>query len=213
MRRKPALRHPRVALALRRHPRWRSPVVLALGLLSGGVVMTAVQGAEDARAAWGRSITVLVAAHDLRAGDQLSASSVRREAHPARLVPDGALTQLPEGARLSAPVFGGEVLREERLASAGASVIAARLPSGTRAVAIPVEPGTTPPLEVGDRVEVLVALPLEAAGEGPPGFALATDVPVVAVSDEAVTIAVERDVAPRIAVAFGHGAVTLALVG
>jgi hypothetical protein len=34
----------------------------------------------------------------------------------------------------------------------------------------------------------------------------------VAVSDEAVTIAVERDVAPRIAVAFGHGAVTVALL-
>ena len=46
-----------------------------------------------------------------------------------------------------------------------------------------------------------------------PGFALAEDVPVVDVTDAAVTIAVRRDVAPRLAVAFGQGAVTLALLG
>jgi Flp pilus assembly protein CpaB len=111
------------------------------------------------------------------------------------------------------PVFDGEVVRRERLAPSGASALAARLPTGTRAVAIPVEPGTTPPVAVGDLVEVLVALAPEAAGTGAPGFALATGVPVVDVTDAAVTIAVDRDVAPRLAVAFGQGAVTLAVVG
>jgi hypothetical protein len=74
-----------------------------------------------------------------------------------------------------------------------------------------VEPGTTPPLAVGDRVDVLVALPAEAADGGPPGFALATDVVVVDVTEAAVTVAVPRAAAPRLAVAFGQGAVTLAL--
>jgi hypothetical protein len=80
-------------------------------------------------------------------------------------------------------------------------------------VAIPSDPSTTPPLVVGDLVEVLVALPPDAAGRGAPGFALATGVPVVDVSDTAVTVAVDRDVAPRLAVAFGQGAVTVAVVG
>ena len=58
-----------------------------------------------------------------------------------------------------------------------------------------------------------MALAPEAAGDGAPGFALATDVAVVDVTDVAVTVAVPRDVAPRLAVAFGQGAVTLARFG
>jgi Flp pilus assembly protein CpaB len=212
MRRKPARRHPSVALALRRHPRWRSIAAVALGLLSGGVVMTAVQGAEDARAGWGRQVTVLVATRDLAAGEPIDGRSVRRVAHPARLVPEGALSRLPQEGRLNGPVFEGEVLLAVRVAPPRTSAVAARLPPGTRAVAVPVEVGTTPPLSVGDRVEVLVAVAPEVAGEGPPGFALATDVPVVDVSDVAVTIAVDGHVAPRLAAAFGLGAVTLALL-
>ncbi|MEQ1786176.1 MAG: hypothetical protein ABL966_03915, partial [Acidimicrobiales bacterium] len=133
--------------------------------------------------------------------------------HPAPLVPDGAVTALLADARAAVTLLDGEVVREERLAPSGVSALAARLPPGTRAMAIPIEPGTSPSLAIGDRVEVLVALAPEAAGGGPPGFALATDVAVVDVSDAAVTLAVSRDVAPRLAVAFGQGAVTLALVG
>ena len=154
-----------------------------------------------------------MAARDLAAGERLDAGNTRHEDHPAPLVPGGALTALPDAGRVGEPVYEGEVLREERLAPAGRSEVAARLASGTRAVAIPVEPGTTPPLAVGDRVDVLVALPAEAADGGPPGFALATDVVVVDITDAAVTVAVPRAVAPRLAVAFGQGAVTLALVG
>jgi Flp pilus assembly protein CpaB len=110
-------------------------------------------------------------------------------------------------------ILAGEVLRAERLAPAGLSAVAARLPRGTRAMAVPVEPGSVPDLVLGDRVDVLVALAPEASGGGPPGFALATDVLVVAVDDAAVTIAVPADTAPRLAVAFGTGAVTLALTG
>ena len=80
-------------------------------------------------------------------------------------------------------------------------------------MAVPVEPGLVPALVVGDHVDVLVALASEAAGDGPPGFALATEVVVVDVDDAAITIAVPVDIAPRLAVAFGAGAVTLALAG
>ncbi len=212
MRRKP-VRRAGVALTLRRRPRLRNGVVVAVALLCGTAVAGVVQQAEHARDAWGARTLVLVATDDLMAGDRLDPGNTRVVAHPTPLVPPGALTALPADGRVTAPVYEGEVIREERIAPSGASVLAARLPVGTRAMAIPMEPGTMPALVVGDRVDVLVALAPEVAGDGAPGFELATDVRVVDVTEAAVTIAVPRDVAPRLAVAFGQGAVTLAVVG
>jgi Flp pilus assembly protein CpaB len=202
-----------VALALRRRPRHRRALMTGLAVLCGLAVMTVVQRAEEAAAAWGRRVPVLVATRDLDAGDPLDAGNTRVDHHPEPLVPDGAMRALPDDGRLAEPVYAGEVVRQERLAPGGLSEVAARLPDGTRAMAIPVEPGHAPVLVIGDRVDVLVALPVETAGAGPPGFALADGVPVVDVSDAAVTIAVPADTAPRVAVAFGAGAVTLALTG
>ena len=200
-----------VALALRRRPRYRRALVIALAALCGIAVMGVVQRAERAAAAWGTSVPVLVATRDLAPGDRLDASNTRVEAHPAPLVPEGVLATLPDDRRVVEVVLAGDVLRAGRLAPAGLSALAARIPRGTRAMAVPVEPGSVPDLVLGDRVDVLVALAPEAAGGGPPGFALATDVVVVAVDDAAVTIAVPADAAPRLAVAFGAGAVSLAL--
>jgi Flp pilus assembly protein CpaB len=210
MRRLPA-RRLGVALTLRRRPRLRTGIVLAVAAVTGLAAASAVQGAEDARRAWGPGTPVLIATEDLAPGDRLGSDNARVVVQPAPVVPAGALRVLPADTRVAAPILQGEVVREERLAPSATSALAARLPAGTLAMAIPMEPGTTPPLEVGDRVEVLVALPPEAAGAGAPGFSLATDVPVVAVGETAVAIAVDRDVAPRLAVAFGQGAVTLAL--
>jgi Flp pilus assembly protein CpaB len=176
------------------------------------VVLTTMQGADARRAAWGRSTTVLVAVHDLQPGDPLDASTTRPEARPEPLVADGALRELPDRARVAEAVYAGEVIRAERLAPGETSRVAARLPPGTLAVAIPLDPGRAPPLEAGDRVDVLVAVSPEAAGSGPPGFALAEAALVVDVDDAAATVAVPRDLAPRLAAAFGQGAVTLALV-
>lgn len=212
MRRKP-VRRAGVGLTLRRRPRLRAGLVAAVALLCGAAVAATVQQAEDSRAAWGRPTRVLIATQDIAAGERLDHGNTRMVAHPTALVPIGVMTALPTEGRVTAPVYEGEVVRRERLAPVRASAVAARLPPGTRAVAVPVEPGTMPPVGVGDLVEVLVALAPEVAGGGAPGFALATDVPVVEVTDVAVTIAVSRDVAPRLAVAFGQGAVTLALVG
>ena len=213
MRRTPVPRRPRPGLALRRQPRVRTALVVAVGLLCGVGVTATVHQADAARAAWGQSTAVVMARRDLAAGERLDRESTEVVDHPGPLVPADALTRLPADARLTQPVYEGEILRSERLAPAGASAVAARLPEGTRAVAVPTDPGTTPPLEVGDRVDVLVAMAAEAAGGGPPSFALATDVEVVDVTELAVTLAMPRDAAPRLAVALGQAAVTLALVG
>ena len=125
----------------------------------------------------------------------------------------GQLLPATGDGRLAEAVYEGEAIRAERLAAHALSAVAARLPAGTRAMAIPMEAGLVPALTIGDRVDVLVAVPAEAAAGGPPGFALAEAALVVDVTEQAVTVALPRDLAPRLAVAFGHGAVSLALVG
>ena len=202
-----------IALALRRRPRQRRALVVAVAVICGLAVMTVVQRAEQAAAAWGARVPVLVATRDLAAGALLDAGNTRVDKRPGALVPHEAVRALPDDRRLAEAVYAGEVVREERLAPGRPSEVAARVPAGTRAMAIPVEPGQMPQVAIGDRVDLLVALPPEVAGAGPPGFALATDVLVVDVNDAAVTIAVPADTAPRVAVAFGAGAVTLALTG
>lgn len=203
----------RPLLQLRRHPRLWWACVAVLAVAAGTTVSTAVGAADDARAGWGSTRRVAVLAHDLPAGHRLTPDDVRLEDRPVALIPDGALAEVPPDATLASLGVRDEVLVEERLAPAGMSSLAASLPHGTRAVAVPVEPGFAPPVEVGDAVDLLVTVAPEVAGDGPPGFVLAEAAPVVAVDDAAVTVAVPPDTAPKVAVALSTGAVTLALTG
>ncbi len=205
--------HLRPGLLLRRHPRLWWLLVVSVALAAGWLASSTVARAEQARAAWGSTRRVVVVQRPRQAGDELRPGDLALVERPRALVPASALDALPDGARLQAPVVAGEVLVAERLAPAGLTAVAARLPPGHRAVAIPTEPGWAPPVAVGDRVDVLVALPVEMAGDGPPGFALASRALVVAVDEAAITVAVDRDTAPRVAVALSQGAVTVALVG
>jgi Flp pilus assembly protein CpaB len=198
---------------LRRRPRLWWVLSLALALAAAAAAASAVSGAEAARARWGRSVAVVVATRDIEPGDPLAGAGLVLERRPRSTVPASALTRIPPDAVAGSAIVDGEVLVAERLAGEGLRGAAARLPRGTRAMAIPAEPGLTPPLDVGDVVDVVVAVPTDEAGSGPPGFTLVTGALVVAVSEDATTIAVPRDDVPRVAVALGAGAVTLALVG
>jgi len=211
--RRPVAPRSRLGLHLRRHPRLWWVVVLGCALAAGTITSSLAARADRAQAAWGDTAPVLVARHHLDAGEPVRPRDVEVVERPLATVPDDALHALPDDAVARTPVFTGEVLVQGRLAPSGLRGVAAALPPGTRAVAIPRDPSTAPPVRVGDRVDVLVALPPEAAGGGPPGFAVATDALVVAVEDAAITVAVERAAAPRVAVALGQGAVTLSLVG
>ena len=204
-------RHP--VLALRRQPRLWWALTIATALAMGWVVSSIVAGAEEVRRSWGDTEPVVVAHHDIAAGAPVDDADVEVVARPRAVVPDGALDSLPAGQVASSPIAAGEVVVASRLAPLGLRGVAATLPPGTRAVAIPIEAGLAPPLAVGDRVDVLVALAPEAAGDGPPGFVVTADALVVAVGDAAVTVAVPAAAAPRVAVALGQGAVSLALVG
>jgi Flp pilus assembly protein CpaB len=215
MRPKPAVRHlvplrPGLALALRRRPRLRSALAVAGAVVLGLVVSGVVSRAERTRTAWGRTQTVLVATHDLAAGHELEPGDTEARTVPVAAATPGAVASAAPGRLVRMPVLAGEVLLRRRLAGTGATGVAALLPHGTRAVAIPIEPGTAPPLRVGQRVDVVA---VAAGSDGAvPAFVLARAAPVVDVREQAVSVAVDPDAVPRIAVALAEGAVTLALV-
>lgn len=204
---------PSLLLALRRRPRlwWLVAAVAAAG--AGALVVGAVDRAEAARRAWGEAVPVVVVQRARAAGETLASGDVAVEDRPAAVVPDGALRELEPGAVLRADVVAGEVLVAERLAGAGTSGPVARMPPGTRAVAVPAEPGMVPPVQPGDHVDVLAVTALDASGTGARGQVLVSRALIVAVDERTVTVAVPERDAPRVASALAVGAVVLALAG
>jgi Flp pilus assembly protein CpaB len=203
-------RRPRLLLALRRRPRLRRVASVAVGVLVAALVHTTLSAATAERDRWERTAGVVVSAADLPAGHVLGAHDLEQRSLPVAAVPDGALASRPLGQALRHPVRRGEVLVEDRLAPGGLRGLAARLPAGHRAVALPADPSVTPPLEAGDRVDVLVSVDPTAVS-GAPTFVLAPGVLVLDVGELAVTVAVPASDAPRVAFAAASGSIALAL--
>jgi Flp pilus assembly protein CpaB len=116
------------------------------------------------------------------------------------------------------PVAAGEPLVAERLAPEGLTGVAALVPSGHRAVAIPIGPLAAPPLTIGDLVDVLAVVPLVAEGQprrsgDEPSFPLVEAAVVVDVGEQSIAIAVPEADAPRLAWVLTNGSVVLALAG
>jgi Flp pilus assembly protein CpaB len=188
-----------------------------VAVLTGTRLFDAGRAAADARAAWGDAVTVVVAARDFDAGDRPGAVDVVVETRPRAVVPDGALTEADEldGRVVVAPIVAGEVVLERRLAPAGLTGVAALVPAGHRAVAVPVDPSLgaiSPDVRVGDRVDVLAVFDVMDGSE-PPAGVVAGSVSVIAVDDRRVTVSVRDGDAARVAFAAARGTVALAVVG
>jgi Flp pilus assembly protein CpaB len=188
-------------------PYWAVAAVLAL--VSALVVGRLVADASSARDRWGRVVQAVVVVDDVAAGTALSAGDVEVRSLPAGAVPAGALQTLPDGAVATVDMVAGEALVPSRLAPTGTSAVAARLPDGTRGVAVPVD--GTPPLALGDRVDVVATMGDGSSGR--PTVTAARDAVVVDVGEEAVTVAVAVGDVNEVAFALTAGVVTLALSG
>ncbi|MGH9230289.1 MAG: SAF domain-containing protein, partial [Acidimicrobiales bacterium] len=146
----------------------RRAVVLGLAIVTGLVVISLVSSAEAARQRWGRARAVAVATRDLTPGDVIDASTVEVRRLPDAAVSRGALAEPPIGSVVRQPVVAGEPLVAERLAPQGLTGVAALVPAGHRAVAVPIGPMAAPPLAIGDLVDVLAVVPLVAEEQPPP---------------------------------------------
>lgn len=138
--------------------RRRRPLAALLAGLSVLLALTALRPAPPGRMTSGRTVSVLVAAHDLAAGAVLRDGDVRSAAYPAGLVPGGAVRagETMTGRRLVLPVRAGEPLTDVRFLADG---LLERL-SGPGSVAAPVriaDAGEVALLRPGNRVDVLAA--------------------------------------------------------
>ena len=201
-------------------PRVRRVGVGLLAVATGLVVTSLVASAEAARDRWGRTRPVVVATRDLSPGDTIEVSDVEVRTLPEAASGSAALREAPTGAVVSQPVVAGEALVGQRLAPDGLSGVAALVPAGQRAVAVPLGPMGAPPLSIGDLVDVLAVVPVAADGladggtnSGEPAFPLVEEARVVDVGEQSVSVAVPDVDAPRLAWTLTNGSVVLALAG
>ncbi|MGH9157160.1 MAG: Flp pilus assembly protein CpaB [Acidimicrobiales bacterium] len=192
----------------------RSPVLFwtaagAVALFTGLTVSGLAGRAAARAAALGGLEEVAVAARPVAAGEVLTAADVAVRSLPAALLPDSPPARAPRGRVALVDLAEGEVLLASRLAPEGADGLAALLPEGMRALAVPVDTAA-PALRRGHRVDVLATFDtVEPAAE--PTIAVATGALVIDVDEDAVTLAVSPSEAPRLAFAMARGIVTLAL--
>lgn len=214
-------RHPASLLghpSVRRAARRRLWAVL-VAVLVAAVVLSALDRAERGRAAWGRTVDVMVARHDLDAGETIGPGAAALERWPVGLVAEGALHELPSGRRLAAPVRAGELIVDRRLAAADAGPTGAALARDEVVVSLPLGSPPAAPAP-GDHVDVYapqggaVSLDDPSSGLVPTAAArLATRSRVLAVRPDAVDVAVRRAEAQEVAAAVLGGLVALVVVG
>jgi pilus assembly protein CpaB len=198
-----------------RGSRWRfarrSPstfwiVTVLLAVVTGTVVTRLVERAAADAARYGSPRPVAVARHAVEPGDVVDDSDVTVREMPASLVPDGALRSPPVGRVAVAPLLPGQIVVAAQFAPQGLSPVAALLPRGRRAVAVPTG-GVAPPLRRGDVVDVFVTVD----DADPPTFPVASRALVVATDDDTVTVAVTERELPRVAFAVARGVIAVAL--
>lgn len=201
------LRRIRIAFATRRLLYWA--LVATIATATGWFVASRAAALDRARQRLQTDRPVVVTTRAVATGDTLGPADVRIVAMPLAWAPPEALRSLPAGATATAPMGVGEVVTPARIGATDRSPLAALIAADRRAVAVP--RGENPlPLRVGDQVDVVSVL---AVVDGAEPRVVARQVPVVAVGDTTVVIAVALDDVAPVAGAAMSRALTLVLAG
>lgn len=185
--------------------------VVALACFTAVTVAGQVGKADAQVARYGRLRPVVVATHAVELGSVLRATDIAVRPMPAAFVPEGAMPSADGlvGRTVVVPIFPGAAVMAGHLAPDGLEGLAALLPPGARAIAVPAGPETVA-VRRGDRVDVLATFDPPPVGEEPT-FPVAEAALVVDVGPEAVAVAVPAEDVRRVAYAVAAGVVTLAL--
>ena len=180
--------------------------ILALGMAAcTSIAIFRLAAAADARARyWGTLASVPVVTAPIAAGAIIDTADFEMRSLPESLLPSSGVVFEPAGLTAILPLWPGEVLVEAKLAPAGVDGPAAMLQAGERAVAVP-KNETTPPVAVGDRVDVILTLEPQSAGP------IARAARVLHVNEVAVTLAVGADAAASVAFGAAQSALSLAV--
>ena len=195
-------------MRLRRHPWLFWLFAVSLALLTGITAARLLATAESRAERLGGLREVRVAARSVDAGHLLTANDVAVRRLPAAVLPEGAVAASPAGHAVLVPLAPGEVLLEAKLAPWGLEGVAALVPPGRRALAVPVARGGLA-LRRGNHVDVLATFDIPE-GDTEPTLAVASSAQVLDVAEESVTVAVTPEEALRVALATSRGTVTLA---
>lgn len=131
---------------------------LLVAVLAGLAVLAAldqVTGKHD-------TVTVLVAGEDLAPGADLTPDQVHPLDLPAGLEPAGALTRVPERARLTGPVRSGEILTDVRVSTSGLPAV----PAGSAIVPVPLGAAVSRWLPAGQDVLLFAGPHTDPPAEG-----------------------------------------------
>jgi Flp pilus assembly protein CpaB len=188
----------------RRRRLGRLVAAAGLALVAGGSAASAVARGNDLARTYGTRTAVVVATHDLDPGSTVTDADLRTVDRPDALVV-GTRIDDPRGRTVATRVLAGEVIVGERLAPDGLTGPMALAPAGTRGIAVPT-PGGRPPVRPGDRVDVVAVL-LDSGR----ATRTASAGVVVAIDDDAITVAVAPDEVSATARAALDGTAVLAL--
>lgn len=189
----------------RRRTRWTITAICAVALSIAS--MNTIGAAQRARSRWGDTTAVAIAARSIAPGEVIGAGDIELVDRPNVVIPHGAVTDDAIGRTAIAAIPAGEMLLDLRLAPAGRDGVGALAPVGSLGFAVPIDT-TTPPLAVGDRVDVFAP---STAAKAATATRIAQGATVVDLADRTVTIAVGPSQAPAVARALLDTAVVLAL--
>lgn len=203
---------PRSRLPLHRRPladpralrRWL--LVALLAAVTAAITGSVLSRAESARSRWGSTRPVLVTDRAIEAGDPL-AGAVTEARWPRALVPDDALTRLPDEAVAAGPVAAGSAVAGMLVAERGDPVGPDR-----RRVALPVGVARLP-VAAGDRVDVWATVDPSISGTRLSTSRVAVGAVVTEAGAEAVVVAVAADEVPAVAEAAALATVTVVGAG
>ncbi|HSH59019.1 MAG TPA: Flp pilus assembly protein CpaB [Acidimicrobiales bacterium] len=196
-------------MRLRHHPWLFWLFAVSLALITGLTVARLLAETASRAERLGGLRDVRVTTRNILAGHRLGAGDVVVRRLPAALLPEGSVAASPAGHTALVPMAPGEVVLEAKLAPWGVEGVAALVPPGRRALAVPVVKGGLA-LRPGNHVDVLATFET-VEGDTEPTFAVASTAQVLDVAEESVTVAVTPEEAARVALALSRGTVTLAL--
>ncbi len=194
-------------------------VAIACGVAAAGLTAGYARRIDATRPDLGPPVTVVVAAHELPRGTELTVDAIAPRSMPAELVPPGAVgdpTALV-GRTLSSDVAEGEALTETRLAGSTAGPVAGQVPDGLVGLVIPssLPPGSVVP---GDRVDILATF----GGRSPHTEVVATEIEVARIiatatesgaSADGLVLVVDPTLASRFAYATAFATIAVAVRG
>jgi len=198
-----------VDVRLRHHPWLFWLFAVSLAALTGLTAARLLAAASSRAERLGGLREVRVTTRSVDAGHQLTADDVAVRRLPAAALPEGPVSASPAGHTVLVPLAPGEVLLEAKLAPWGLEGVAALVPPGRRALAVPAGRGGLA-LRRGNQVDVLATFET-IEGDTEPTVAVATSAQVLDVAEESVTVAVSPEEAVRVALATSRGTVTVAL--